>query len=325
MPEFLIEAEQVRQPLLIDAVQQYLARHPELPPKIVRVAQDEDGVSAAVVTKVQDLPPVVEPALRPAPSPLPAAGSAATTPALAASVASPLPEPQSVRSSSAPMPPGTGSTAAAAPGEIVSGGNGAVAAPLVPDHPKLAGYLAKINGVIDTVRQETALPPDSNGWTFNSRQKDIDIYTKTVGQANLSKGIGIIPMPALLVHYVFSDLKDRKQWDDMFESGADIETIDESLSIVCTYFKMKAPMFITARDLLAAGRTLYQPDGSIWMVSCSVEHEKGMSRGGLAFFEGAGPSVWCGVTWRCVSLSSSSQGGLGWLHSSRLAVWGHHH
>ena len=192
-------------------------------------------------------------------------------------------------------------------------------------HPKLAGYLAKINGVIDTVRQETALPPDSNGWTFNSRQKDIDIYTKTVGQANLSKGIGIIPMPALLVHYVFSDLKDRKQWDDMFESGADIETIDESLSIVCTYFKMKAPMFITARDLLAAGRTLYQPDGSIWMVSCSVEHEKGMSRGGLAFFEGAGPSVWCGVTWRCVSLSSSSQGGLGWLHSSRLAVWGHHH
>ncbi len=154
---------------------------------------------------------------------------------------------------------------------------------LKPAHPKLASYLSQINAVIDTVVRETSLPPDSNGWIFNSRQKDIDIYTKKVGEVNLSKGIGVIPMPALLVHHVFSDLSDRKQWDEMFDDGIVIEVIDETLGIACTQFKLKAPMFVSARDLIVSGRTLYKPDGAVWIVSCSVEHDRAPKPGSGGF------------------------------------------
>lgn len=55
--------------------------------------------------------------------------------------------------------------------------------------------------------------------------------------------------------------------------------VSQELGIACTHFKLKAPMFIAPRDLLASGRTLYKPDGAIWIVSSSVEHDKAPAAG----------------------------------------------
>jgi hypothetical protein len=121
------------------------------------------------------------------------------------------------------------SATTAAVAEPAAAAAASAAAPVIraPAHPKLTGYWSKIDSVIDTVVRETTGPLDGNGWTFNSRQKEIDIYTKKIGDVNLSKGVGIIPFPPLLVHHIFTDLTIRKQWDEMFESGSVIEVIDE--------------------------------------------------------------------------------------------------
>ena len=48
--------------------------------------------------------------------------------------------------------------------------------------------------------------------------------------------------------------------------------VDEELRISATHMKLKAPWPVAARDFVIAGRAVTRDDGSMWLVSTSVEH-----------------------------------------------------
>lgn len=51
----------------------------------------------------------------------------------------------------------------------------------------------------------------------------------------------------------------------------------QDLGINCTLVTLKSPsMFLTPRNVLGAGRTIYRDDGSMVILSFSVDHENGM-------------------------------------------------
>jgi hypothetical protein len=66
----------------------------------------------------------------------------------------------------------------------------------------------------------------------------------------LSAGVGVIDAPALLVQFAFSDLSNRKKWDQLFDSSEMIEMIDE----VCktTYYFSFIVYFFFFAVLLSA-------------------------------------------------------------------------
>lgn len=48
-------------------------------------------------------------------------------------------------------------------------------------------------------------------------------------------GVGIIPAPALLVHYVLTDLANRHHWDEMLDKATRIECVDEVSDLEATF------------------------------------------------------------------------------------------
>lgn len=115
----------------------------------------------------------------------------------------------------------------------------------------------------------------AEGWAFNSKQKDVDIYIKKDGNSPVTfcKGVGVIPAPPSLVKFVFVEPKLRPLWDDMFNSGKRLQIFDAFTSV--SYSNFKAPAFVWPRDFCVVGRSRLLEDGSELIYSTSCTHPDG--------------------------------------------------
>ena len=69
-----------------------------------------------------------------------------------------------------------------------------------------------------------------------------------------------------------SSFDNREEWDELFDFGKTIELIDKDLEIAYSYVALKTVWPLVPRDMVVAGRTIREPNGSIWLISTSVDH-----------------------------------------------------
>jgi hypothetical protein len=118
----------------------------------------------------------------------------------------------SLRSTSA-----SASSAAASPSPSSSSSSVSFAAPVICHDTTTnnAQYDKLLKEAYNDSLAAVSAGPSDDGWQFNSRLKDIDIYLKQVGSISYCKGIGEIPAPPDVIEAVFDDIdvKIKSQWD----------------------------------------------------------------------------------------------------------------
>jgi hypothetical protein len=101
----------------------------------------------------------------------------------------------------------------------------------------------------------------TDGWVFNSRQEEVDIFMKSTpgSTVNSCKGVGIINCDVDTAELVFNNNMYRTKWDDICEESKELKVIDWRTSIM--YNSFSAPWPVSARDFLAVGRAKDEPLG----------------------------------------------------------------
>ncbi len=136
----------------------------------------------------------------------------------------------------------------------------------------LAKAEAQLQLEFATDLDSTATAPPTGPWVVHSRQHDIDVFVKTVGTIRYCKGVGVVPLPASVVAYVFRDTNRRGEWDEIHEQSQLIEHYRGEQDISVTYLSCTVPWPHTPRDFCIASRMKRQDDGAIWFISVSVNH-----------------------------------------------------
>ncbi len=113
---------------------------------------------------------------------------------------------------------------------------------------------------------------EDDGWKFATEEEGVKVYLKAAppGQEiNFSKGIGIIPGSPETVRCVFAAASIRPKWDEMYDKGQVLETLD--MNTVISYASFKAPWPVSGRDFCSIGRSVLLPDGSILVYYSNFE------------------------------------------------------
>ena len=111
---------------------------------------------------------------------------------------------------------------------------------------------------------------EDDGWKFVTELEGIKIYQKqgppgSDGKTplNYTKGVGRIPGDPETVRCMFAAGNTRPKWDDTYDSGRVVESIDTNTVIATAGFK--APWPVSGRDFCTLGRSELLPNKAIFV------------------------------------------------------------
>eukprot|EP00002_Diphylleia_rotans_P012811 TRINITY_DN2500_c0_g1_i2.p1 TRINITY_DN2500_c0_g1~~TRINITY_DN2500_c0_g1_i2.p1 ORF type:complete len:963 (+),score=192.46 TRINITY_DN2500_c0_g1_i2:52-2940(+) len=130
-------------------------------------------------------------------------------------------------------------------------------------------YIEKMQGVIDRLKVESVGGEDE-GWVFHSRQQEVDISMKKIGDQQATRGVTILDYPINVVHWYISQTDRKTEWDSMFLSATTVELIIPTASV--SHYKFKAIFPTSPRDFCSIACRLIEPDGTHILASTAVEH-----------------------------------------------------
>jgi len=234
IPKGIVNAANIKQPLCVANVRKFIQKKPDIVAKMREARKKEDAenekLMKAYMPKQGLSSPTVAP---PAPNGQSASPAASSSPSSAPKAAAPIdPVCFSLDYVSRPqsLPPLTS-----------------------PSHNDL------LHRAYSTALAAVRAGPDEDGWTYNSTQEDVEIFTRKIEGSPIecSKGIGYVDAPPLVVSTLFNSPDWRSQWDGMYAKGEKIEVLDQFTSI--TYSAFAAPWPVSGRDFCALGRTVLLP------------------------------------------------------------------
>eukprot|EP00003_Mantamonas_plastica_P016285 TRINITY_DN2718_c0_g4_i3.p1 TRINITY_DN2718_c0_g4~~TRINITY_DN2718_c0_g4_i3.p1 ORF type:complete len:1271 (+),score=381.45 TRINITY_DN2718_c0_g4_i3:206-3814(+) len=112
---------------------------------------------------------------------------------------------------------------------------------------------------------------EQDGWESLGDNDGVTIDVKTMEDgSNCMRGVTEMAAPAWAIMNFMRDLECKKTWDELFERGEEIETVDDfcSVSRQCFYARFPAD----ARDFVLLGTWKEDEDGTIMQVARSVQH-----------------------------------------------------
>lgn len=112
------------------------------------------------------------------------------------------------------------------------------------------------------------------GWSFESQSGGIDVYSRPDPNSDYDcyRCTCDIEASSSVLLEVFSSFGHRRLWDDSFEEGRIVARHDPLTQI--HYLSFKSPWPIQDRDFVIISRTVYMEDGSLLLISTSVEHNE---------------------------------------------------
>lgn len=143
-------------------------------------------------------------------------------------------------------------------------------------------WKAKADEGLNKLRE---LSTGDEGWKADKEKEGVSIHHRYVEGSSIvmMRGKLEIPASAKAVLECTEDLETRKQWDELFIEGSNVETLDDSHQVL--HFKFKSgTMMVSNRDFVMARSVRTNDDGTIVANHVSIEHpdvgeNKGFVRG----------------------------------------------
>lgn len=144
--------------------------------------------------------------------------------------------------------------------------------------PQLAAggrYNKQLNTALDLL-QEMLTPTSKCNWKLASSKKGVEVFTGAAPDGNIkaltAKTHSRINASPRVVYEVLTHPGYRLKVDSMLKSEERVELLDFQSYVAHICYKGMWP--VSARDFCVIFNWKLAPDGSIWVTTCSVEHEK---------------------------------------------------